>query len=447
MEEKNQPQTEPKQDSDFMKERIKERPLNKKKLARRTIVTAAMAVLFALIACLVFTILEPLLSNWIYPEEEPQVVEFPEDVNEILPEEMLTDKEEEQQDNSPSYEETEGIVDQQLTQMFANFQLDVDDYKTLYTALGQVANEAEKALVTVTGVKNDVDWFDNVYQSKGQTSGVIIGNNGKQLLILSQESVTEHAETILINFTDGSVSVAELKQSDPNTGLAVFAVELENLSKMTQNSIRIAELGSSNGISLPGSPVIAIGSPMGTAGSVSYGMITAAGTAINLVDNNFKILTTNIYGSTGATGVIINLKGQILGIIDNSYNDSDMKNLISAIGVSELKQVVEKLSNGIPIAYLGVHGTDVPEQANKRQGVPYGAYVTSIEMGSPAMNAGIQSGDVIVQFGESPIMSMSDLTKALYKVEPESTVNLVIERRGQDEYREMEISLDLGVFE
>ena len=186
---------------------------------------------------------------------------------------------------------------------------------------------------------------------------------------------------------------------------------------------------------------------MGTAGSVSYGMITAAGTAINLVDNNFKILTTNIYGSTGATGVIINLKGQILGIIDNSYNDSDMKNLISAIGVSELKQVVEKLSNGIPIAYLGVHGTDVPEQANKRQGVPYGAYVTSIEMGSPAMNAGIQSGDVIVQFGESPIMSMSDLTKALYKAEPESTVNLVIERRGQDEYREMEISLDLGVFE
>ena len=276
---------------------------------------------------------------------------------------------------------------------------------------------------------------------------MIIGNNGKQLLILSQESVTEHAETILINFTDGSMSVAELKQSDPNTGLAVFAVELENLSKMTQNSIRIAELGSSNGISLPGSPVIAIGSPMGTAGSVSYGMITAAGTAINLVDNNFKILTTNIYGSTGATGVIINLKGQILGIIDNSYNASDMKNLISAIGVSELKQVVEKLSNGIPIAYLGVHGTDVPEQANKQQGVPYGAYVTSIEMGSPAMNAGIQSGDVIVQFGESPIMSMSDLTKALYKAEPASNVTLIIERRGQDEYREMEISLDLGIFE
>lgn len=447
MEEKNQPQAEPKQDSDFMKERIKERPLNKKKLARRTIITAVMAVLFALIACLVFTILEPVLSNWIYPEKEPEVVEFPEEVNEVLPEEMLTDKEEEQQDNSPSYEETEGIVDQQLTQMFANFQLDIDDYKTLYNALGQVADEAEKALVTVTGVKNDVDWFDNVYQSKGQTSGVIIGNNGKQLLILSRKSVTERAESILITFTDGSMSVAELKQSDANTGLAVFTVELENLSKMTQNSICIAELGSSNGASLPGSPIIAIGSPTGIVDSVSYGTITSTGTNLNLVDNNFKLLTTSIYGSTSASGVIINLKGQILGIIDNSYNASDMKNLVSAIGISELKQVVEKLSNGVPIAYLGVRGTDIPELANSRQGVPYGAYVTSIEMGSPAMNVGIQSGDVIVQFGENQILSMEDLTKALYKAEPESNVTLIIERRGQDEYREMEISLDLGVFE
>ncbi len=447
MEEKNQPQAEPKQDSDFMKERIKERPLNKKKLARRTIITAVMAVLFALIACLVFTILEPVLSNWIYPEKEPEVVEFPEEVNEVLPDEMLTDKEEEQQDNSPSYEETEGIVDQQLTQMFANFQLDIDDYKTLYNALGQVADEAEKALVTVTGVKNDVDWFDNVYQSKGQTSGVIIGNNGKQLLILSRKSVTERAESILITFTDGSMSVAELKQSDANTGLAVFTVELENLSKMTQNSICIAELGSSNGASLPGSPIIAIGSPTGTVDSVSYGTITSTGTNLNLVDNNFKLLTTSIYGSTSASGVIINLKGQILGIIDNSYNASDMKNLVSAIGISELKQVVEKLSNGVPIAYLGVRGTDIPELANSRQGVPYGAYVTSIEMGSPAMHVGIQSGDVIVQFGENQILSMEDLTKALYKAEPESNVTLIIERRGQDEYREMEISMDLGVFE
>ena len=145
--------------------------------------------------------------------------------------------------------------------------------------------------------------------------------------------------------------------------------------------------------------------------------------------------------------MIINLKGQILGIIDNIYNASDMKNLISAIGVSELKQVVEKLSNGVSIAYLGVHGTDVPEVANSRQGVPYGAYVTSIEMGSPAMNVGIQSGDVIVKFGENTILSMSDLTKALYKAVPESNVTLVIERRGQDEYREMEISLDLGILE
>lgn len=435
--------------SNFLREQIKDRPINKKKLMRRTFITAAMAVVFALVACLVFTVLEPVLSNWMYPEKEPEIITFPEEENEILPEDMLTDKEEEEQQVSlsPSYEETEGIVDQQISAMFASFKLDVDDYKTMYSALGLVAEEAARSMVTVTGVKSDVDWFDNVYQSKGQTSGIIIGENGKQLLILAQKSVSDKAESIVITFVDGQQCLAECKASDVNTGLAVYTVPLENLQPGTTEQIKIAELGSSINTKLVGMPVIAIGSPMGTAGSVGYGMITSANGSISMRDTSYKLLNTDIYGSQNATGVLINLKGQVLGVIDCSRNGSDMKNMISAIGITELKQIIEKISNGIPVAYLGVHLADVPQMAHDEQGVPYGAYVTSIEMGSPAMEVGIQSGDVIIRFGETPINNSMDLSKCIYRTDAQTQVELLVQRKGPEEYREMTLTLTLGILE
>ena len=78
-------------DFDFLQERIKERPINKKKLLRKTIITASMAVLFGLLACLSFLLLEPVLNNWLYPEEAPEVVTFPPEQEEMLPEDMLTE--------------------------------------------------------------------------------------------------------------------------------------------------------------------------------------------------------------------------------------------------------------------------------------------------------------------------------------------------------------------
>lgn len=94
MEDKNQ-ENEPEKSGDFefLQEKIKERPIDKKKLLRRTMITISMALLFGLVACFTFLLMEPVLNNWIYPEEEPQTVTFPQDKNEMLPEDMLTEGE------------------------------------------------------------------------------------------------------------------------------------------------------------------------------------------------------------------------------------------------------------------------------------------------------------------------------------------------------------------
>ena len=118
--------------------------------------------------------------------------------------------------------------------------------------------------------------------------------------------------------------------------------------------------------------------------------------------------------------------------------------MLNAYGISDLRRLIEKLSNGEEIAYMGILGTDVPQEAVESIGVPQGAYVTGIEMDSPAMAAGIQSGDVIVKLGAVTITSYNDYQEAMLNLAPESAVTVTVMRQGQDEYREMTMDVLLS---
>ncbi len=420
------------QDFEYIKEKVKERPINRKKLMRRMVITASMAVIFGVLACFTFLVLEPVFSNFLYPEEEPQAVEIPEDTNEMLPEDMIL--EDEVVTVTPMPPKVENETEGQ----------EIENYQTLYQKIYELANTTSKSMVTVTGVSQDIDWFNNPYESKGQTSGLLIANNGKEMLILVNESILTNAENIHVTFADNTVATATLKQSDSNTELAVIGVTLDQIKAETLDAITIASLGNSRSHGLLASSVIALGRPYGTTESVAYGMITSKGTTLNLTDYNYELITTDIYGSNNATGILINLSGEVVGVINQKHNKEDVKNLISAIGISELKPVIERMINGREEAYLGINGIDVSIDANENLGVPLGAYVTGIVMDSPAMKAGIQSGDVIVRLNEVEIDSFTRYTDAMTEFKPDETVNVVIMRQGKDEYREIAIPIILG---
>lgn len=109
-----------------------------------------------------------------------------------------------------------------------------------------------------------------------------------------------------------------------------------------------------------------------------------------------------------------------------------------------MRKIIEKLSNGQEIAHMGVIGTDVPQNVTEEWGVPQGAYVTGIRMDSPAMQAGIQSGDVIVKVGTADITSFSDYQEAIMNLSPESSVTVKVMRQGVEEYQEMPVDVILG---
>lgn len=434
---KEQAEYTPSVQSDFLREKIKQKPVNKKKLIRRTVITVVMAVVFGLVACLTFLILEPVISNRLYPEEEAQEVQFPEETvtEEMKPEDMLV------QDEEAEEEPPAELEDEQIEELLSQVQFNLEDYQAIYSELAQLATAAGRAVVTVTGVTSDVDWFNNIYENMASASGVIVANNGKSILILVSAGALHGADSIEVTFCDQTQVEAELVQRDQTTGFAILSVPLISIEEDTMDVIDIAALGSSNSSSLLGTPIIALGSPLGTSGSVCYGIVTSTGTVIDQPDSAYKSITTDIYGSHNATGVLVNLKGMVIGIIDNENTSNDMDNLLKAYGISELKKTIEKMSNDQEMAYMGVHGADVPQEAIAESGIPAGAYIKEIEMDSPAMAAGIQSGDVITKVDGMPITTYNELLNMLYSAAPEDVMPITLVRQG----REMSVEVVLGV--
>ena len=294
----------------------------------------------------------------------------------------------------------------------------------------------------MAGVTSDVDWFNNIYENVASASGVIVANNEKALLILVSAGNIKGADSIEVTFCDQTQVEAEIVQKDENTGLAILSVPLTEIGGETMDNIHIAELGSSNTANMLGMPVIALGSPLGTGGSISYGMVTSTGTVIDLPDAAYKKITTDIYGSRNATGILINLKGMVIGIIDNVNTGNDMSNLLTAYGITELKGTIEQMSNNKERAYLGVHGADVPKEAieDAQINTPAGTYIREIEIDSPAMAAGIQSGDVVTRVGNTQITTYHELLGILHSSKPGDVLTVTLTRQGH----EMSVDVTLG---
>lgn len=462
------PDFEQKNQNDFLIEKIKVKPVNKKKLMRRMLITVSMAIIFGLVACVTFLILEPVLSNWIYPKEEgPQIqdVVFPEDKEEMSPEEMLAENlptETPEMMPTPVPEDGSGqeegsgqgteeaqkdpviLGEEQVQGILDQVALDLDSYKEIYSALSEYVNEVSRSVVTVTAVKSSTDWLMGEQESLYQCSGAIISENGIELLILTDYTAISSARQLILTFYDESQAEAQLKQHNKATNLAVLSVALEDLSDKVKEELPIVQFGNSNLRNLAGTPVVAVGSPMGISNSVGYGMITSAGTTLSMTDRNYKLLLTDISGSRNASGVLFDLQGQMVGFITNGRTGTDLSGLITAYGITELRMTMTKLSNASLIAYMGVKGGDVPREANQELGVPFGAYVEEIDMDSPAMRAGIQRGDVIIAVDDKSTMNFNAYSNILMQLEPGQMVTVSVMRQGQGEYREMEFSIELG---
>lgn len=474
-------------DYEFVTETIKKKPLNKKRLAVNTIKSIGMGIVAGLTACVIFAIFAPIIYEKINPEKF-DLVSIPEDESSVNTSEVEPDEEtnltqeekvnseivkddggvegeisetneieeeisEPDKNNTEVKEQTETDENEESTEttgddntktlIIQKEEITLSDYKKLYRDLSDVANVAKRSLTKVRGVTESTDWFNNPYETGDVSSGLIVADNGKELLIITNANDLDTSKEIEVTFCDGKTNKGKVKKADKSTGLVVVAVELEDIEESTKDAYATAKLGNSTIPTLNGTPIIALGAPLGIEDSMAVGTVTSNTRVIEYADSNIRYITTDIYGSVEGSGVLIDLDGNVLGIIFQGGTKQDTKNLIHAYSISDIKQKIEKLSNGQDVAYLGIIGTDVTKSAMEELEVPEGAYVKQVVVDSPAMNGGIQNGDVIVKLGTTDIRSFNDYRVAMSKCQPGDTAMVTVKRLGKDGYVEFSYEIYL----
>lgn len=453
----------------FINEKIKEKPLNKKYLIKKALFTVVLAVIFGAVAALVFSLLQPEFSNWFYPEEKPVVTIPKDDVTETEESGQGDTQESSEQKDTQDTEndgqqgengtaengqqgngETGNSQQEQAEQTGKDVsdndlqELELADFQKLQNKLYAVGKEANKSIVTVTGVKSDTDWFNNPYESKGQASGIIVAENSRELLVLTERKAIADAQEIYVTFINDISVKAEMKKYDGNTGIAVLSVKASELTENTKNAIEVAVLGNSLTVT-QGTIAIAIGSPLGTNYSILTGNITSTTNSISTIDHNYSVFTTDIVGSSNGSGALVNVDGELIGIVMQRYSSAGDENTLTAISISELKALIEMLSNGQDIPYIGLEVTTVTAAIEREYEIPKGAYIKDVCMDSPAMAAGLQNGDVITEIDGDEILTAENYEKKLLSLKPEDTVEVKIERQGPEGYTEITCTVEVSV--
>ena len=442
------PDLQPSSQNDFMVERIKVKPVNRKKLLRRTLLTVGLAVLFGLVACFTFLILEPVISNWLYPPEQQgtQMVVFPEDQDEMSPEEMLAEnlpvespspepQGGPEEGQNPEGEPQEPTLREQVTEILADIPLELRHYKELFSALSAYVNELNHSMVTVTAVTSNIDWLNDVRESRNQCPGLIFSENGMDLLILTKYSAVMSAERLLLTFWEGSQVEARLKQYNGEMDLAVLKVEGQDLPA--------AEFGISDDLRV-GDPAYAIGNPLGIElrNTMTSGSISAINRDVDVDGVTMTLIQTDAALNSGNSGgPLINQYGQVIGI--NTIKMMSEYDTIEGLGFAipsslALRWVNELIEYGelLPQPVLGVTINRIPVT------LPDGALGLRVESLTPNLSgyaAGLQEGDYIVMFNNQPVASTEEVLVIRRSLYVGDQVPVLIYREG--EYLELMMTM------
>lgn len=417
---------------DFIKEKIKNKPINKKRLVRQAVKAAGLGVIFGVAACLAFTLMRPILEKHFYKEDDPVYT---------IPKDDIDTETEQPEPETETETEKEKEPDTQIVEVPRD--LEVEDYQKLQNKLYAIGMRANQSIVTVTGVKSDTDWFNTPYETEGQTCGIVLAKSIDELLIMTEQKIIRDANAITITFKNGSVAAAELKKYDGNTGIAILSVPLSELDEVTENSILPVELGNSYQVS-QGDIVIAVGSPLGSNYSILTGNITATNNTVSTLDADFTVFTTDIVGSADGSGVLLNLRGQVVGLVMQEYGGKGEENTLTALSISELKEIIELLSNNRSIGYLGLKVSTVTSEIEEEYELPRGVYIKYVEMDSPALAAGLQNGDVIVSLDGNKIVTVEQYEQYVRKLDADRTVKIGIMRQGNEGYTELTCTAEVG---
>ena len=344
-------------------------------------------------------------------------------------------------------------------------------------AVAQASMPSVVAITTVSvqEIPSFFGYSSRQYKSASTGSGIIVGDNDDELLIATNNHVVDGATTLSVCFIGDDVANAEtetvnagdngdlnvedavsakIKGTDADNDLAVVAVKKSDIPEDTLNQIKIAQIGSSDDLAV-GQQVVAIGNALGYGQSVTSGWISALNRTISTDDgmNSTGLIQTDAAINPGNSGgALLNMKGELIGINSAKYADSAVEGMGYAIPISKAKPILAELMNretrekvdSNKKGYLGVSLANLTTEAIEMYNMPTGAFVRNVEDDSPAQEAGICKGDIIVKFDGQKVSDGDDLLDKLQYYKSGEKIEAVIARATNGEYEENTVELTLG---
>ncbi|MBQ9200301.1 MAG: trypsin-like peptidase domain-containing protein [Lachnospiraceae bacterium] len=287
------------------------------------------------------------------------------------------------------------------------------------------------------------------YEAEGAGSGIIIGENESELLIVTNNHVVASAETVSVEFADGESYDAKVKSVDSSYDLAIVVVPLDEISEDTKSAIKVANIGSSDDLKV-GEQVVAIGNALGYGQSVTTGIVSAKERTTDT--NDLPLIQTDAAINPGNSGgALLNINGEVVGINSSKYASTEVEGMGYAIPISEVNEIIDNLSSKRTRekvdekeqGSLGIKCGTVTSEASQMYGIPVGVLVSEVVDGSAAEKAGIKKNYVITKFDGQSVSSAEGLVEMLKYYRAGEKVEITVKYMKDNEYVEDTIIVKL----
>lgn len=337
--------------------------------------------------------------------------------------------------------------------------------KVVTTVVTDVTAVVEKVMPAAVSITNSYTaigqtFFGERYTSEEEASGsgIIIGQNDTELLVVTNNHVVADANALTVQFIDGEQVSAQLKGNDATMDLAVIAIKLADIEESTLNSISIAEMGDSDNLSI-GEPAIAIGNSLGYGQSVTTGVISAVDRELEVEGEALEttlIQTDAAINPGNSGGALLNINGEVIGINSNKIGGSIIEGMGYAIPISAAKPIIENLMSketrskvtDAERGYLGIKGANITKEiTDVYDGMPRGVYIVSVTNDSAADRAGLRKGNVITKMEGISVTKIEELNEMLSYYKAGDTITLTIAVGSPEGYMEQDVNVTLSGIE
>ena len=373
---------------------------------------------------------------------------------------MLADSMQQETEPAPSVtqpQEQVSLSDEELDKIAGR--LNINANKTGAVTM-DVSDIVEGAMPSVVAINNTMlyesvnPWFGRTqtYEVPSAGSGIIVGQNDTELLVATNNHVVQDATELSVVFIDDTELEASIKGTDPESDLAIVAVPLESIPAETMNKISIAQLGDSEELKI-GQGVIAIGNALGYGQAVTVGYVSALNREVKTDGSSKRLIQTDAAINPGNSGgALLNMQGEVIGINEAKYSDTDVEGMGFAIPISQAQDILDSLMvrrSGEKVdedeaGYLGIQGVTVDDTMQQQLDMPAGVYVYRIVEGGAAEKTDLHEKDVITEFDGQRVVTMLSLQELLKYYKKGETVDLVVESLEDGEYVEHTITITLG---